>query len=139
LSRETKGREERGVRASYSIGYWWQLSRGDGEGVTPATLLETEEKPLEKNEPTGGSHLAARGREGKAGEAGWAGFGCGWLGPLARARPRWAAVFLFYFFLFWFIFPFLFSFSSITFAFVTQMTSNQIVKFSKIPSNNPEQ
>jgi hypothetical protein len=65
-----------------------------------------------------------------------------WLdGPWAPF-PIWAegfpeVRFIFFFLFSFFLFYFLYFF--ITFAFDTQMTSNQFVKFSKIPSNIPEQ
>jgi hypothetical protein len=40
-------------------------------GVTPATLLEREEKPSEKNEPTGGSHLSFVEEKGKGTASGF--------------------------------------------------------------------
>jgi hypothetical protein len=56
--------------------------RGDGAGVTPATLLEREGKPLEKKgemmELTVGAHMSASGREG----VGYR-FGAGVVGPWA--------------------------------------------------------
>jgi hypothetical protein len=80
---------------------------------------------------TGGVHLSVERERGeREGGAGLrpAGLLLG-LGP--RVRPSWAGALLFSFFVL-ILFHFLFSFSSKTFAFVTQMTSNQFVKFSKI-------
>jgi hypothetical protein len=57
---EVKGGKE-GERGGFiDRGLDGQLGRGDGAGVTPVTLLEREEKPLEKNGPTGGSRRAVR-------------------------------------------------------------------------------
>jgi hypothetical protein len=63
-SRE-KGEKERRTRGLNRAGIDGQLGRGDGAGVTPATLLEREEKPSEKNEPTGGSHLSSVEEKGE--------------------------------------------------------------------------
>jgi hypothetical protein len=77
-------------------------------------------------------------KEGKAerGGAGWFRFvaGLDWVPGTAQVGLLASSFFCAVSFL---IFCFLISF--ITFAFVTQMTSNQFVKFSKIPSNIPEQ
>jgi hypothetical protein len=61
--------------------------------------------------------------------------GRGWLLFWAGFAPR--GPFLFLFSLLLFLFCFLISF--ITFAFVTQIDSNQLCKVSKIQNNNPEQ
>jgi hypothetical protein len=66
-----------------------------------------------------------RKERGRKGFAGWLG-GC-WAGP-SRVGP---VVPLSLFFLCCFFSYFLFSISFITFAIVTQMTSNQLQKFSK--------
>jgi hypothetical protein len=89
----------------------------DGEGLkgrgsywrgsnSPAVSIARREREKlgEKREPTSGTHLAARGREGKEG---------GWLPGLARqdlgpgCSPGWAGLFFLYFFL-------LFSFSFVS-------------------------
>jgi hypothetical protein len=62
--------------------------------------------------------------------------GRGLIPLLGRFGSPWPSSIFLFFSIFFF---FCFLISIITFAFVTQMTSNQFVKFSKIPSNIPEQ
>jgi hypothetical protein len=84
--------------------------------------------------PGSGVHSSARERED-----GWVPFrvdflGRGSLAGLGRmASPGGPFLFLFFFLLFFFCFLVFF----IDLAFVTQMTSNQLQKFSEISSNNP--
>jgi hypothetical protein len=68
---------------------------------------------------------------------GWVGSGGCWA--VAWLGPGCGPVGLSPFFFVLNLFLFLFSISSITFAFATQMTSNQLCKVSKIQDNNPEQ
>jgi hypothetical protein len=79
-SGEREGEEWRGRCGGFiAAGLDGQLGRGDGAGVTPATLLEREEKPSEESEPTGGSHLSFVEEKG---EGTLSGFLAGWaVGP----------------------------------------------------------
>jgi hypothetical protein len=112
-------------------------------GVTPAVTdsREREEEEISvKMNLTRGSHLSVvdEGREGNNGYR----FGGGWNGPragLVRRLLGWSgfrvgpvAAFLSFFCSGSFL---LFSISLLTFLFVTQMISNQFVKFSKIQLN----
>jgi hypothetical protein len=84
------------------MGLYGQLGHGDGAGVTPAMLLEREEKPSEKNEPIGGSHLSFVEEKG---EGTLSGFLAGWAtGRLwcwaGMAPPAFLFIFLSFFFSF---------------------------------------
>jgi hypothetical protein len=98
-------------------------------------LLEREENPSEKNEPTCGLHLSEgkkeRGYRFKISRAGpWAACGVGLNGI-----PE--ALFQFYFVFFFFFFCFLNSF--IDFAKMFQIKSNQILNSSNIQINHTKQ
>jgi hypothetical protein len=86
----------------------------DAAGVTPATLLETEEKPLERNEPTGGLHLSEGEKKTKGYRFGFfSGLRAvaGWAGSGSRARPSfgcWLSLLIFFCAASFLIFCFLF-------------------------------
>jgi hypothetical protein len=92
---------------------------------------------VERKLPTGGSHRAGREREGSGAGLARLGWVTGrYLGPgLAQVAEASSSPFFLFCFPFLLFSDFLFSISLITFAFVTQMTSNQFVKFSKIQLN----
>jgi hypothetical protein len=66
-------------------------------GVIPATLLEREEKPSEKNEPTGGSRSSEGERDERDTGSGGALLGHGLVSCLGRNGALWPiSIFIFF-------------------------------------------